>query len=62
MFGSITLGTDNKEQERVGGELRRRDAGSPRRSRQHSTGTLEKAEWVIVIPSMTKVALGVGGS
>jgi lipid-binding SYLF domain-containing protein len=24
--------------------------------------TLEEAEWVIVIPSMTKVALGVGGS
>ena len=61
MVGSISLGADNKEQDRLEncGVVMQEILDVPDNIPQE---LLEKAECVIVIPSMTKVALGVGGS
>jgi lipid-binding SYLF domain-containing protein len=61
VFGMATLGAQNKEQSRleecgsVMGEILNVPEGIPQE-------LLEKAECVIVIPSMKKFAMGIGGS
>ena len=59
--GSVALGAANKEQERLEncGVVMQEVLDVPDNIPQE---LLEKAECVIVIPSMTKVALGAGGS
>jgi lipid-binding SYLF domain-containing protein len=61
VFGSTALGAANKEQGRLEncGLVMQEILDIPDNIPQE---LLEKAECVIVIPSMTKVALGVGGS
>ena len=61
MLGSISLGADNKEQGRLEncGVVMQEILDVPDNIPQE---LLEKAECVIVIPSMTKAALGIGGS
>jgi SH3 domain-containing YSC84-like protein 1 len=61
VFGSTALGAANKEQGRLEncGVVMQEILDIPDNIPQE---LLEKAECVIVIPSMTKVALGVGGS
>ena len=61
VLGSTVLGADNKEQERLEncGVVMQEVLDVPDNIPQE---LLEKAECVVVIPSMTKVALGIGGS
>src|SRR4029077_15811296 len=61
VLGSTTLGAANKEHTRLEncGTVRQEVLDVPDNTRQE---LLEKAECVIVIPSMTKVAVGIGGS
>jgi len=61
MLGSTTLGAENKEQGRLEncGVVMQEILDIPDNIPQE---LLEKAECVIVIPSMTKVAVGFGGS
>src|SRR3954464_3761061 len=61
MLGSTVLGATNKEQDRLEncGTVMQEVLDVPDNIPQE---LLEKAECVIVIPSMTKVAIGVGGS
>ena len=61
LFGSIALGAANKEEGRLEncGVVMQEILDIPDNIPQE---LLEKAECVIVIPSMTKVALGIGGS
>src|SRR3954454_590008 len=61
MLASSTLSADNKEQGRLEqcGVVMQEVLGVPDNIPQE---LLEKAECVIVIPSMTKVAIGIGGS
>jgi lipid-binding SYLF domain-containing protein len=61
MLGSATLGAENKEQGRLEncGVVMQEILDIPDNIPQE---LLEKAECVIVIPSMTKLALGIGGS
>jgi len=61
LFGSIALGAANKEEGRLEncGVVMQEILDIPDSIPQE---LLEKAECVIVIPSMTKVALGIGGS
>src|ERR1051325_2305865 len=61
LLGSISLAADNKEQGRLEncGVVMQEILDVPDNIPQE---LLEKAECVIVIPSMTKVAFGVGGS
>jgi lipid-binding SYLF domain-containing protein len=61
VLGSATLGAANKEQARLEncGVVMQEILDVPDNIPQE---LLEKAECVIVIPSMTKVALGIGGS
>ena len=61
VFGSTALGAANKEQERLEncGTVMQEILDVPDNIPQE---LLEKAECVIVIPSMTKIAIGIGGS
>lgn len=61
VFGVATLGAQNKEQSRLEdcGTVMEEILGVPENIPQD---LLEKAECVIVIPSMIKVAMGIGGS
>src|SRR5438132_1200911 len=61
VLGSAALGAANKEQDRLAncGVVMQEIIDIPDNIPQE---LLEKAECVIVIPSMTKVALGIGGS
>src|SRR3954464_1561044 len=61
VLGAVSLGAANKEHDRLenAGVVMEEILGVPDNIPQE---LLEKAECVIVIPSMTKVALGVGGS
>jgi lipid-binding SYLF domain-containing protein len=61
VFGMATLGAQNKEQSRLEncGVVMEEILGVPDNIPQE---LLEKAECVIVIPSMLKVAVGIGGS
>jgi Uncharacterized conserved protein len=61
VLGSTTLGAANKEQTRLEncGTVMQEVLDVPDNIPQE---LLEKAECVIVIPSMTKVAVGIGGS
>jgi lipid-binding SYLF domain-containing protein len=61
VFGSTALGAANKEQDRLEncGVVMQEILDVPDNIPQE---LLEKAECVIVIPSMTKVAIGIGGS
>jgi lipid-binding SYLF domain-containing protein len=60
-LSGVTLGAANKEQERLenAGVVMEEILGVPDNIPQQ---LLERAECVIVIPSMTKVAVGIGGS
>lgn len=61
VLGSVVLEAENKEQDRLenAGVVMQEILDIPDNIPQE---LLEKAECVIVIPSMTKVALGIGGS
>src|SRR4029453_168595 len=61
VLGSAGLGAANKEQDRLEncGVVMQEILDIPENIPQD---LLEKAECVIIIPSMTKVALGIGGS
>jgi lipid-binding SYLF domain-containing protein len=61
VFGTVTLGAQNKEQSRLEncGVVMEEILNVPDNIPQE---LLEKAECVIVVPSMMKVAVGVGGS
>jgi lipid-binding SYLF domain-containing protein len=61
VFGMATLGAQNKEQSRLeeSGSVMEEILNVPDNIPQE---LLEKAECVIVIPSMMKVAIGIGGS
>jgi lipid-binding SYLF domain-containing protein len=61
VLSAVTLGAANKEQERLenAGVVMEEILGVPDNIPQQ---LLERAECVIVIPSMTKVAIGIGGS
>ena len=61
VVGSVALGAENKEQGRLEncGTVMQEVLNVPDNIPQE---LLEKAECVIVIPSMTKIAIGIGGS